>query len=79
MVSKSRRDSVGEGSTVDFSFMGPFYMFRLSVSRYPLSSRNRLPMFSNVANSLFVPIFVVSSSMYFELCQFSDFHCGHFC
>ena len=29
-------------------------------------------------SSLFVPIFVLSSSMYFELWQFSDFQQGHF-
>ena len=29
-------------------------------------------------HSLFVPICVLSSSIYFELWQFSDFHCGHF-
>ena len=28
--------------------------------------------------SLFVPIFVLSTSMYFELCQCNDIHCGHF-
>ena len=27
---QSRRDPVGGGSTMDFSFMGPFYIFRLS-------------------------------------------------
>ena len=26
----------------------------------------------------FVPIFVLSSSIYFESWQFSDFQCGHF-
>ena len=37
-----------------------------------------LPTGSILSYSLLVPIFVLSSSMYFELCQFSDFHCGHF-
>ena len=37
-----------------------------------------LPTGSIVSYSLFVPIFVLSSSMFFELWQFSDFHCGHF-
>ena len=36
-----------------------------------------LPTGSILSYSLFVPIFVLSSSIYFELCQFSDFHCGH--
>ena len=27
---------------------------------------------------LLVPMCVLSSSICFELCQFSDFHCGHF-
>ena len=36
-----------------------------------------LPTGSILSYSLFVPIVVLSSSMYFELCQFSDFHCGH--
>ena len=32
----------------------------------------------NLSYSLFVPIFVLSSSIYFESWQFSDFQCGHF-
>ena len=36
-----------------------------------------LPTGSILSYRLFVPIFVLSSSMYFEFCQFSDFHCGH--
>ena len=37
-----------------------------------------LPTGSILSYSLFVPICVLSSSVYFELCQFSDFHCGLF-
>ena len=37
-----------------------------------------LPTGSILSYSLFVPNVVLSSSMYFELCQFSEFHCGHF-
>ena len=50
----------------------------------PLSSRNgflmpqMLPTGSKLSYSLFVPICVLSSSMYFELWQFSDFRSGHF-
>ena len=37
-----------------------------------------LPTRSILSYSLFLAIVVLYSSMYFELCQFSDFHCGHF-
>ena len=37
-----------------------------------------LPTGSTLSYSLIVQICVLSSSMYFELCQFSDFHCGNF-
>ena len=37
-----------------------------------------LPTGCILSYSLFVHIFVLSSSMYFELCQFSEFHCGFF-
>ena len=30
VVFKSRRDSLGEGCTMEFSFMGPFYIITLS-------------------------------------------------
>ena len=36
-----------------------------------------LPTGSILSYSLFLPIFELSSSMYFEICQFSDFQCGH--
>ncbi len=35
-------------------------------------------MWTDISYSLFVPIFVLSSSIYFELWQFSDFQCRHF-
>ena len=35
------------------------------------------PTWSILSYSLFVPMSVLPSSMYFELCQFSDFHSGN--
>ena len=67
-----------------FDSITPQECLPVTVSMSPLSSRNgfpspqMLPRGSIVSYSLFVPIFVPSSSMYFDLCQFSDFHCGHF-
>ena len=34
-------------------------------------------MWTYISHSLFVPICVLSSSIYFELWQFGDFHCRH--
>ena len=39
---------------------------------------SKLHMNTHIIYSLILPIFLLSTSIYFELWQFSDFHCGHF-
>ena len=58
--------------------------FASRVSMSPLSSMNGFPMSSNVANRVYYrivyscPFLYFLSQCIFELCQFSDFHCGNF-